>query len=239
MRWVGLGRRADLMLGSLGHSSDLAPGWMLRFGVWPGSRSGSVPPFHPSTLPHLGAQCRWLTGTDPLFCAAALAVFRSPSTLRSPLTRTRIFPFPTPQRRLSTTSPTWSIFSRESHGLRWLGRPLLYPFEAALNFFSVAALPARLILLPCPASAHSPANRFIGTLLPPAFDCLDAGSAAPEPRLARLHRFPLASSSRSSRSALSGPVCSLSPQIALVFNPRQDPPTTKSYRFDSTRESHT
>lgn len=188
-------------------------------GVWPGSGSG--PPFLPSTLPHLGAQCRVLTRHGPavLRCFSGRGPWsRVPLTLHSLLAVSLALassPSQLPSVDCRRPQPTWSIFSCESHDLRWLGRPLLYPLRSRFEFLSSSSItcPPNSPALSRSASAHSLSNRSIGTLLPTptAFDRIDAGSAAPEPRSARPRRFPLPlSSSSRRRSALSGPVCSLS-----------------------------
>lgn len=175
----------------------------------------TLPPFHPPTpwrtvsradpaRPRCFALLLWPWSRVPLtlhsLLAVSLALASSPSQL--------------PSVDCRRPQPTWSIFSCESHDLRWLGRPLLYPLRSRFEFLSSSSItcPPNSPALSCPASAHSTSNRFIGTLLPPpASDRIDAGSsAAPEPRSARLRPSPLPSSSIRRRSALSGPVCSLS-----------------------------
>lgn len=191
--------------------------------VWPGSGSG--PPFLPSTLPHLGAQCRVLTRHGPavLCCFSGRGPWsRVPLTLHSLLAVSLALassPSQLPSVDCRRPQPAWSIFSCESHDLRWLGRPLLYPLRSRFEFLSSSSItcPPNSPALSRSASAAlvvQPLHRYASSntnCIRTAFDRIDAGSAAPEPRSARPRRFPLPlSSSSRRRSALSGPVCSLS-----------------------------
>jgi hypothetical protein len=140
--------------------------------------SGSGPPFHPSTLPHLGAQCRVLTGTDPLFCAASLAVFRSPSTLRSPSHSHSHLPLPnSPASTVDDLTNLVHFQPRISRfALAWPSTPL--PLRRRFEFLSSSSIT-------CPPNS-------------PALSCFSALAVQP------LHRYASSTCIRPPRRGLSG-----------------------------------
>lgn len=125
--WAG----ADLMLGKFGstHLTWLLDGCFVfgsvaRFRFWP-----TLPPFHPPT------PWRTVSRADPARtrCFALLPwpwpvepCSAHPPLFARRLTRSRIFPFPTPQRRLSTTSTNLVHFQLRisRFALAWPSTPL-------------------------------------------------------------------------------------------------------------------
>lgn len=192
MRWVCLGRRADLMLGSLGHSSDLAPGWMLRFGSVARFKvrfGPTLPPFHPPTPwrtvsladRHGPAVLRCCSGRVPLTLHSSLAA-HSHSHLSLPNSPASIVDDLT---NLVHFQPRISRFA-----LAWPSTPL--PLRSRFEFLFSSSIT-------CPPNS-------------PALSCFSALAGQP------LHRYASSTCIRLPRRRLSG--SRASPCAASSISPR-------------------